>query len=361
MHSPFNFENHRRDAIEAYRRTRDTYAQFAEGVRFILRAALDAEAVTYLSIEARAKDLDSFGDKAAKALETDPTRPKYADPLKQITDMSGVRVITFVPGELDKIDHAINSEFIVVEKTDKSEELMESDRFGYKSIHYLVRLRPERESLPEYRRFAGLLAEVQTRTILQHAWAELEHDIRYKSVIVIPNTIRRRFAALAGLLEIADREFQAIQDEDERLRLAARESVAAGDLTGIEITPDALKSYLNRAFGPDRRVAQFSYEMLARDLRFLGFNTIEEVDNCIEGYDNDQISRTIWGSRQGQITRFENTLLAAMGENFTKLHRWQNNEFWTQWHAERLAILRMAGIEIGSFMPSTPSRLSSQE
>jgi ppGpp synthetase/RelA/SpoT-type nucleotidyltranferase len=51
------------------------------------------------------------------------------------------------------------------------------------------------------------------RTILQHAWAEIEHDIQYKSARALPPALRRRLAALAGLLEIADREFQAIRDE----------------------------------------------------------------------------------------------------------------------------------------------------
>jgi hypothetical protein len=57
-----------------------------------------------------------------------------------------------------------------------------------------------------------LVAEIQVRTILQHAWAEIEHDTRYKAVDVAPTAIARRFVALAGLLEIADREFQALQD-----------------------------------------------------------------------------------------------------------------------------------------------------
>ena len=106
--------------------------------------------------------------------------------------------------------------------------MLREERFGYQSEHYLVRLSNKRTALPEYNPHLGLVAEVQVRTILQHAWAEIEHDIQYKSSITIPNTIRRRFMALAGVLEIADREFQAIQDEDKLLKQQARTSVEEG-------------------------------------------------------------------------------------------------------------------------------------
>src|SRR5438309_774277 len=81
---------------------------------------------------------------------------------------------------------------------------------------------------------ADSVAEIQVRTILQHSWAEIEHDIQYKSVSVIPAEIRRRFMSLAGMLEIADREFQAIQDADKRLTEEARASVEGGQLGKVE-------------------------------------------------------------------------------------------------------------------------------
>ena len=61
---------------------------------------------------------------------------------------------------------------------------------------------------------SGRLAQVQIRTVLQHAWAEFEHDIRYKGTIPdehVPD-LDRRFTLAAGLLELADREFSTIRD-----------------------------------------------------------------------------------------------------------------------------------------------------
>ena len=87
------------------------------------------------------------------------------------------------------------------------------------------------------------------RTILQHAWAEIEHDIQYKSSHAIPTEIRRRFMALAGMFEIADREFQAIQTADQELEGQATQSVQRGELGGVEITPNSLKLFLDKKLG----------------------------------------------------------------------------------------------------------------
>src|SRR5205085_10639701 len=134
------------------------------------------------------------------------------------------------------VDTILCKEFQIHERTDKSDILREEERFGYQSVHYVVSLKENRITLPEYRKYRDLVAEIQVRTILQHAWAEIEHDIQYKSVETIPAQIRRRFMSLAGMLEIADRKFQAIQKEDEDLRTSARQSVKEGRLDEVEMT-----------------------------------------------------------------------------------------------------------------------------
>lgn len=90
---------------------------------------------------------------------------------------------------------------------------------------------------------------------------------------------------LAGLLEIADREFQAIEDDDIRLRAEARKSVAEGRLDDVEITGDALKAYLDKKLGPDGRMADWSYSYTTRLLRDLGFRDLSEVDTAISGFE----------------------------------------------------------------------------
>jgi putative GTP pyrophosphokinase len=76
-----------------------------------------------------------------------------------------VRIITYLTATRDQIDKLLYEEFEVVERSDKAEELMEEERFGYQSVHYLIRVKSGRAQLAEYERFAQTITEVQIRTI----------------------------------------------------------------------------------------------------------------------------------------------------------------------------------------------------
>ena len=343
----FDFAAHRQLAVDGYQAVQSQYEDCARAVESVLKAALERDDVLVHTLEARAKDLESFGRKAARPSEKDPEQPKYEDPLHEITDLAGVRVITLLLDDVERVNSHVEQQFNVLEKVNKTGLLIEEEKLGYHSVHYLVAFDDARCALPEYARYAGLTAEVQVRTIMQHAWAEIEHDIQYKAVETIPALIRRRFMALAGLLEIADREFQAISDEDRRVRTDALNLIERGDLDQVEVTEESLKAYLDQTLGPDGRMSSFSYEWMARVLKRLGFSNLRQVHNCVDGYNDDQISRLLEGSRQGQITRFEQVLLASMGEQYIERHPW----FKVQggWFEDRkrrsLARLREAGID----------------
>lgn len=351
---PFDFEKHRLQAIAEYQKARPLYLEYADVVKNVLAETFKAKTIKVNSIERRAKTVDSFGRKAAVPRPDDPSQPRYKYPLSEVTDLAGVRVITFFPKTLEQADLVIRHEFDVIERSDKGEALLKEERLGYRSVHYLVRMRDDRVKLLEYNRFRDLIAEIQVRTILQHAWAEIEHDIQYKSVETIPSPIRRRLMALAGMLEIADSEFQAIQDEDERLTASARQSVREGKLQRVQITPDALKAYLDRKLGADGRCTEFSYQYTALELKRLGFIDLMQLEECIDGYDDDKLSKILWGTRQGQLTRLEYLLLAGMGENYIKLHHWRDEPWFADRRREYLAKFREAGVEIGTYRP--PSR-----
>jgi ppGpp synthetase/RelA/SpoT-type nucleotidyltranferase len=347
----FDFELHRQKSVDAFAKVRPLYEDFATVVRNILRETFERKGIKSHSIEARAKSLESFGQKAMSPSDSDINVPKYPSPLTQITDLAGVRVITFFPKTLEEVDKNIREQFYVMETVDHTKSLHEAEQFGYQSVHYLVKLKADRIKLPEYQKFDGVIAEIQIRTVLQHAWAEIEHDIQYKSNVTIPEEIRRRFMALAGMLEIADREFQAIQDDDLSLRVQARQLVSEGNLEKVEITPDALKSYLDRKLGPDDRMADFSYDWTARLLRQLGFTNFRQVDECIKNYDDNRLSRAVYGNRQGQLTRFELLLTAAMGSNFFEQHPWRGLPWFKESWQRRFERLKETDIPIGSYRP----------
>jgi ppGpp synthetase/RelA/SpoT-type nucleotidyltranferase len=184
------------------------YEDFARSVAEVLERCLEEKHIKPQSISHRAKKPDEFERKASRPIPGSETA-KYSDPLTEITDKAGVRVITYFLRNVDEVAEIISDDFEVIERTVKASG--EPDRFGYTSLHFLVKYTNSRTRLAEYRRFKGLVGEIQVRTVLQHAWAEIEHDIRYKSPYLLPESVSRRFGSLAGLIEIADREFQAIK------------------------------------------------------------------------------------------------------------------------------------------------------
>jgi len=351
MNENFDFKKHKVDAIEKYIKIRPTYERFASTLNDIVEKVLKEKRINIHSIESRAKEIESFGEKAIKPSEIEPSKPKYSNPIQDITDLAGMRIIVFFPKTVGKIDEVIYEQFEVIEKIDKSEILKKEEKLGYHSVHYLIRLHTNRSELPEYKSFNNITAEIQVRTILQHAWAEIEHDIKYKSSKTIPENIKRRFISLAGLLEIADREFQSIQDQDSKLRASDRKLIKEGKLEDVIITPDSLKTYLDKVLGPDRRISKSSYDSSTKTLLDMGFKNLRQVDNCIKKYINNNVVETsIWGSRQGQLWRMQDLLLAGMGEKFIKLHPWSRDG--SKWavslFSRALTKMKKGGIKVGN-------------
>ncbi|MFY1684985.1 GTP pyrophosphokinase [Micromonospora sp. WMMD730] len=206
-------------------------------------ATLSSEVgVTPHSITHRVKDRNSAARKIAKKRETNPTYD-----LSSLTDVLGVRVITYFSDEVDHIAAALSGEFIVdqLNSIDKRKSLA-ADRFGYMSLHYVLGLSPARATMPEYRQHADVSFEVQIRSVLQHAWAEVEHDLGYKSVRDVPSMYRRQFSRLAGTLELVDEQFCALRSElaGPRALDGPSDEVA---LTDESISSVSLAAYVERS------------------------------------------------------------------------------------------------------------------
>jgi ppGpp synthetase/RelA/SpoT-type nucleotidyltranferase len=151
------------------------------------------------------------------ATEKVQNSPEKYTAFRDLTDLLGVRVITYFPDQVDQVAKIITREFDIDEDRSVDKRIfLDPDRFGYLSLHYIARLNSARARLPEHEVFASIQFELQIRSILQHAWAEIEHDLGYKSRMAVPREVRRRFYRLAGLLEIADDEFLAIRRGLER-------------------------------------------------------------------------------------------------------------------------------------------------
>ena len=156
-------------------------------------------------LETRTKGVESFIEKATKSDGRGGF--KYADPPGQLTDFVGARVLVPLSADVAPVARLVQRLYVVEEMSDQRADSL-LDVPGYQSLHFLVRFRDEQ--------LAGLgvddrVFEVQVRSILQHAWASLQHDLMYKGERAPTDQVRRRLIALAGLLELADQEFMSVR------------------------------------------------------------------------------------------------------------------------------------------------------
>ena len=272
-------------AVEWYIKNRPTYKKLSEKIKTIVSELLDVKELTYHMVTNRAKDIDSFKKKIQ--------HEKYDDPINQITDLAGIRIITYVEDELKGVCNELENIFEIdkEQSLDKSEELG-IDRVGYKSVHFIAKIKEDRLKLPEYAIYEGKFFEIQIRTILQHAWAEIEHDRNYKFSGKLPDEVSRRFKLLAGVLEIADREFNNIASEIDRIS----ESVEAGTKSGkldFEINSTSLKQYLETKF-EDLWKGGFTLEpnikeYILKEIEKYGISNLKEFDELVPDKFADEI------------------------------------------------------------------------
>lgn len=273
---------------EQYLREKDIYKIFGEKIKILVKELMDINGINYQSITCRTKDEKSLLNKLERK------KYKYKD-LKEISDISGIRIITYYSDSVDKVAQIISEQFEVdTENTIDKRKALDPDRFGYLSLHYVVSLKKDRLNLPEYSMFKDLKLEIQIRSISQHTWAEIEHDLGYKSEIGLPKDIRRDFYRLAGLLELVDKEFIEIRDKLENykkdLEIKIRE-----DKEEIFIDDVSLSSYINvssNILELNKRISESIngtfistsdlIESTVKELKWVGFQTIKDIDIEIE-------------------------------------------------------------------------------
>jgi len=240
MSENYQLDAHCQAILEEYRSARPACEAAAEKIHGMLQKVLCDAGIIVASIEHRVKTEGSLAGK----LELKGA--KYAS-LSSITDIVGLRVITFYSDDVDKVASAVDRLFDVDwENSVDKRKLLEIDSFGYLSLHYICSM----DGFP-YR------FEVQMRTVLQHAWANMNHDTGYKSGVEIPREYVRNLNRLAGMLELADEQFSRIRAELTDYRRRVQALVASGNLDEVSLDGDTFRSYLNlRPFDAlNRRIA----------------------------------------------------------------------------------------------------------
>ncbi len=193
------------ELIRHFIRELPQYEQLCVEVAYILEKHIRESKIEFSSITYRAKSLNSFAEKII--------RKKYKDPFSEITDIAGVRLVHLYKSDFPILKEIIHSEFEVIEEVD-TVEIQGTDKFGYSAFHFLVRL-GRRSSGARYDDLKGLVCEIQTRTVLQDAWAIIGHHLSYKEKAAVPEILSRKLNSVVGLFEMADDQFDRIRTERE--------------------------------------------------------------------------------------------------------------------------------------------------
>lgn len=304
-------------AVRVYAAQHAELRQVAAEYVALVTSILDDAGINYLSVTGRAKSVESF---AAKAARTVDGRPTFADPLRDIADQIGVRVITYVHSDVHAVADLLADQVVVHDDRDMGQETASEGRFGYASRHLQISLDPARAGQPGHELLRGRQAQVQIRTVLQHAWAEFEHDIRYKGTIPdehVPD-FDRRFTLAAGLLELADREFSTIRD---RLR---------GGITGPgpeppdgdpRISPRELAAFLAGQYADAGWSRTDRYIWISGLLLELGITSLSELGDTLRPVDADAITRQMnYRYPPGAVRRLDDALLWAFRDTYVDLH-----------------------------------------
>ncbi len=226
-----------KDNKAAYEAVRGKQKSFTQEVDTVLRRIIKASKIDVVNIESRTKSVDGFCEKAGR------DDKDYADPLREITDLSGCRVICYYTSDIEKISNLIEENFDVDQAN--SIDRLGSDspqEFGYQSKHIIVSFNADRLRLPDFQEFRKMKAEIQVRTSLQHSWASIEHKLQYKNADHIAPPLRRKLFRIAALLELADEEFNYLEKNIKGVRKDIEERIEGGDLTQT-INADSVDIY----------------------------------------------------------------------------------------------------------------------
>lgn len=172
--------------------------------------------------------------------------------ISDITDLFGCRIVTFYDNEVDKVAALMEQMYdIDWDNSVDKRKMLGSDQFGYLSLHYICRIPKEKYSDPDHPDVNVFRFEIQMRTVLQHMWATAMHDTGYKSDIEVPREYIRSLNRLAGLLEIADKEFSTLIEDVDDYRRKVRAVIKKGKFEDLELNGDTFRDYIDLdPFGP---------------------------------------------------------------------------------------------------------------
>jgi putative GTP pyrophosphokinase len=281
-----------KDAQDLYDRTKSRWEQLQQESLFSLKAAINSAELKIHSLTARVKEKESFLEKVE--------RKNYHDPAEQNEDFVGLRVVTLFLSDLPKLDEIITSTFTLLSREDRvageSAEL-----FGYMSIQYVCQI-PSQHAGPRYDGIKDLKFEIQARTILMDAWANVSHHLAYKGDASVPANLKRDFIALSGLFYVADQHFELFFRQALISQVSAQKAIEHDTAADLELNLETAVALL-RSLYPDRVAANRIFvSEFVEEAAEVGITTVGDLKKALMGvrkqtYDYEEARPP--GSRKG--------------------------------------------------------------
>jgi putative GTP pyrophosphokinase len=262
---------------------------FREKTVEIIEGILRAESIVVHSVGGRVKSEKKLLDKYKR-------EDKDYRKLDDIKDQVGIRIITYYEDQVDPVSEIISREFQIIPGHSVDRRNQDPDRFGYQSVHHVCTHSTQRLALREYRQLAGIDFELQIRSILQHAWAEMEHDAYDRGSV--PRDLRRRFSRLAGLLELADSEFIELRKKKTEYEnsVALRVNVSVPDISDVQVNEISIKAFVEQdplVKDLDKQIAtllkkplaeqamQDSIRTITKGVEAAGLDTLQDIRSAL--------------------------------------------------------------------------------
>jgi putative GTP pyrophosphokinase len=223
--------------LAEFDRKKEVLATLCETTKGLIEKCLQGDGIRFQYVQARVKNRDKL-------------RAKYLDPKKNyrqlddITDQAGLRVITYYEDEVDLVARVIKREFEIDSKNSVDKREVDPEKFGYYALNYVCRYLDARTKHIEYKAFQGVPCEIQIMSILRHAWSEIEHPW-YDLKDAFLDDIKRRFARMAALLEIAESEFLSLKKIQSDYVLAVGVQVET-NVPDVPVDPVSLKTFIEQ-------------------------------------------------------------------------------------------------------------------
>ncbi|MGN0243594.1 MAG: GTP pyrophosphokinase family protein [Lachnospiraceae bacterium] len=270
--------------LEDYRKSRADFVKLGEVVHEMLHDIVEDMGIQVLGIEHRVKSEKSLAGKLDR-------HDDWYTSLEDLTDILGARVICFFNDEIDKIGKRVEEVFLIDwENSSDKRALINADTFGYLSLHYICSL-PFGDKWPD--EICGKKFEIQIRTVLQHAWSDINHDLGYKSEFGVPRAVSRQFARVAALLEVADAEFVRARNDMKQYTTEIRRRIVENQADDVPIDMVSLREYVQRNMKmrelldeiseiSHAEIREIDPESYLIQLKFLGKETLGDMQVMME-------------------------------------------------------------------------------